>query len=94
MEPLAAAGFFLATSAWMMRYSMTHQRSMSERFIRHLENLLQTQQEEYRLHRSAIRDLTSAVRRNTRLLEAVMKEQNGTERNERASEAKVSNRGN
>lgn len=92
MDPLAVAGVFLGTSAWMMRTSMTHQRSMAERFIRHLENLLERQQEEYRLHRSAIKDLTGALRRNTRLLETVIKEQNGTERNERASEAKVSNR--
>ena len=55
MEALAIAGAFAACSVWMMRYSMTQQRNIAERFIRHLEALVEEGKRDAERHRAAIR---------------------------------------
>ncbi|MCH8274215.1 MAG: hypothetical protein IH851_05445 [Armatimonadetes bacterium] len=67
-EALALVGTFVAASVWMMRYSMQQQRAIAERFIQHLESSLKRQEDYNRLHRSAVRQLTGAVRRNSQLI--------------------------
>jgi hypothetical protein len=67
------AGTFVAVSVWMMRYAMQQQRQIAERFIQHLERLLERQQEDNRLNRSAVRELAGAVRRNSQLVSHLLK---------------------
>ncbi len=80
MEALAIAGAFVACSVWMMRYSMTQQRNMAERFIRHLEALVAESRRDGEKHRAAIRALASAVRRNTALTARLLEVKDGSER--------------
>ncbi len=76
---LAMAGTFVAVSVWMMRYAMQQQRQIAERFIHHLERLLERQQEDNRLNRSAVRELAGAVRRNSQLVSHLLKVWQGEE---------------
>lgn len=85
MEVLTIVGTFVTASVWMMRTSMVQQRSIAERFIRHLEEMLSKQQEESRLHRSALKTLAGAVRHNSRLMRKLLAKDQvyGVERNTR-----------
>ncbi|MCW5945917.1 MAG: hypothetical protein KIT74_02665 [Fimbriimonadales bacterium] len=91
MEALAIAGAFAACSVWMMRYSMTQQRNIAERFIRHLEALVEEGKRDAERHRAAIRALAGAVHRNSALLTKLLEERNGAERKQRHDQTKVQN---
>lgn len=83
MEALAIAGAFVACSVWMMRYSMTQQRNMAERFIQHLEALVSENKRDGERHRAAIRALAVAVRKNSELIPSLLEERYGAERQQR-----------
>jgi hypothetical protein len=68
MEALSFVGASLTMSFWLVRSSIAQQRAITDRFIRHLQQLLMEQREEMRLHRSALAKLTGAVRRNSALV--------------------------
>jgi cbb3-type cytochrome oxidase subunit 3 len=91
-ETLSIVGAFVATAAWMMRTAMRHQNDIAGRFIHHLEQAIRDQHTENRLFRTAIRELTGAVRKNTQMIQRLTTqgENHGPERNARRSEEKVS----
>ncbi len=91
-ETLSIVGAFVATAAWMMRTAMRHQNDIAGRFIRHLEQAIRDQQTENRLFRTAIRELTGAVRKNTKMIQQLTTqgENHEPERNARRGEAQVS----
>lgn len=93
-ETLSIVGAFVATAAWMMRTAMRHQNDIAGRFILHLEQAIREQQMENRLFRTALRELTGAVRRNTKVIEHLTrsKEKDESERNSGHGETKVQGR--
>lgn len=74
MEVLTIVGTFVAASIWMMRTSIQHQRTMTDRFIRHLEKLVSSNEEESKWHRAVLTKLVGAVRRNSQLLMKIQME--------------------
>lgn len=61
-------GAFVSASFWVMRFALSQQRAITDRFIAHLEKMLDEQKKENRLHREALRKLTGAVRRCSSLV--------------------------
>jgi hypothetical protein len=69
METLTLVGTFLTASFWMMRSAMNQQRIITERFIQHLERMIEDQKVENQANRASIRQLVGAVRRNSSIVE-------------------------
>ncbi|GIV02703.1 MAG: hypothetical protein D6724_05085 [Armatimonadetes bacterium] len=94
-EILSLVGAFIATAAWMMRTAMRNQNEIADRFIRHLEGAVQDQQRQNRLFRTVLRELTGAVRKNTKaVLQLLEKEEpNESQCNTRCNQTKVQDSG-
>lgn len=57
---------------WLMRFATSQQKAITDRFIHHLEQLIEKQQGEQRLNRAVIRQLTGAVRRNSQIAQKLL----------------------
>lgn len=55
-----------------MRFATAQQKAITDRFIHHLEQLIEKQQGEQRLNRAVIRQLTGAVRRNSQIAQKLL----------------------
>lgn len=55
-----------------MRFATSQQKAITDRFIHHLEQLIEKQQGEQRLNRAVIRQLTGAVRRNSQIAQKLL----------------------
>lgn len=68
VEILTLVGTFMTASVWMMRSAVQQQKLITDRFIKHLETMLENQEAENRLTRSSIAGLAGAVRKNSQVI--------------------------
>lgn len=66
-------GSFISACMWIVRTATQQQKVITGRFIQYLEKLVEQQQAENRLNRSAVLRLIGAVRRNTKRLDKIEK---------------------
>jgi hypothetical protein len=94
-EILSLVGAFIATATWMMRTAMRSQSEIADRFIRHLEGAVREQQLQNRLFRTVLRELTGAVRKNTKAVMQLLEkgEPNEPECNTGCNQTKVQDSG-
>ncbi len=83
----------IGTSLWMMRTSMNYQRKMSEKFIEHLQHSLAARQEENRRNCALLKQLTGAIRRNSRMISKLKEDLYVAFGEREHGEAKVPNNG-
>jgi hypothetical protein len=95
IQTLSLLATFLGASVWLMRFATSQQKAITDRFIHHLEQLIEKQQEEQRLNRAAIRQLTGAVRRNSQLAKKLLERKTShvPEHHESYGEVKMSDNG-
>ena len=68
MEALTLVGAFVSASFWVMRFALSQQRAITDRFIAHLERMLEEQRRSQELNRQSLAKLTGAVRRSSSIL--------------------------